>query len=642
MPRTDRHRQGKKKKTRKTTFLKGHLPWNKDQQPISSVPCTESTSVNIPVCRPEKAIYDASILKYEGPPNTLPGKLRPKHERKEDEPLDNSSENIIVNFCKLKEFIKSSISHNCRRQDSFNVAIAKRKGLCVCLQASCTNCGFDTGVHKLYTECTSNKRGPAAGCLNEGLSMATVKSKMGGTDVQMLMACLDIRAPSLTIINNKINKQCEKMIELNEKSMVENQKFAGQVATFIGEGNNIDVETDTCFNNRNQTGYEAGTQSFCPVIEKTTGLNLPIAMATASKLCSKINMCTHENNKCSLIYNPDESISSSESKLTTKNLQKIHDLKIVSIKSLTSDASSQISKVVREVGKKNEIVIKYFQCFVHRLRTIQKKVKSIQFLKLPAGYDQDIFRQKLATCIRSRVRLELVRIKKKYPAEGAFVTRALMAMKNIVTCFSGSHTYCAERSLACNAHLESFSTQYLPYGSYLSLVTEDRRKLESVMNKSLTTEILNKIANLYTTNQCESLHHRVFTYAPKSVLFSRNFNGLCHSACHSSTFGTGKSSVLLAKSLGLNFSKCAPFFRYMTRKDILALYHSQRKKTPKYKIQRYLAKCRKSNQKIRQGSLYSNACNELLCNKCQQTLNVNKTEKKTKQKQSSFFCVLLT
>lgn len=175
---------------------------------------------------------------------------------------------------------------------------------------------------------------------------------MGGTDVQMLMACLDIRAPSLTIINNKINKQCEKMIELNEKSMVENQKFAGQVATFIGEGNNIDVETDTCFNNRNQTGYEAGTQSFCPVIEKTTGLNLPIAMATASKLCSKINMCTHENNKCSLTYNPDESISSSESKLTTKNLQKIHDLKIVSIKSLTSDASSQISKVVREVGKK--------------------------------------------------------------------------------------------------------------------------------------------------------------------------------------------------------------------------------------------------------------------------------------------------
>lgn len=191
----------------------------------------------------------------------------------------------------------------------------------------------------------------------------------------------------------------------------------------------------------------------------------------------------------------------------------------------------------------NEIFIKYFLRFVHRLHTIQKNVKSIQFSKLPAGYEQDIFRQKLVTCIRSRVRLERVRIKKKYPAEGSFVTRALMAMKNIVACFSVSHTYCAEISLACNVHLESFSTQYLPYGSYLSLVTEDRRKLESVMNKSLTTEILNEIANLYTSNQCKSLHLRFFRYAPISVLFKRNFNGLCNSACHSFTFGTGKSSV---------------------------------------------------------------------------------------------------
>lgn len=44
---------------------------------------------------------------------------------------------------------------------------------------------------------------------------------MGGTDVQMLMACLDIRAPSLATINNKIYKECKKkLIEQNEKSMV--------------------------------------------------------------------------------------------------------------------------------------------------------------------------------------------------------------------------------------------------------------------------------------------------------------------------------------------------------------------------------------------------------------------------------------
>lgn len=289
----------------------------------------------------------------------------------------------------------------------------------VCLRATCTNCGFHTGVHKLYTECTSNKRGPAAGCLNEGLSMATVKSKMGRTDVQMLMACLDIRAPSLTVINNKINKQCEKMIELNEKSMVENQKFAGQVATFIGEGNGIDVETDTCFNNRNQTGYEAGTQSFSPVIEKTTGLNLPIAMATANKLCSKINMCTHENNKCSLTYTPDESISSSESKLTTKNIQKIHDLKIVSVKSLTSDASSQISKVVREVGKKSNRY-QVLPMFCSQTTHNPEKSKIHTVLKTPGRLRTRHFSPKIGNMYPVESETRTSKDKKEVPSRGDF------------------------------------------------------------------------------------------------------------------------------------------------------------------------------------------------------------------------------
>lgn len=58
---------------------------------------------------------------------------------------------------------------------------------------------------------------------------------MGGTDVQMLMACLDIRAPSLTTINNKIYKECKKKIDRTKwKIYGENQKFACQVATIIG------------------------------------------------------------------------------------------------------------------------------------------------------------------------------------------------------------------------------------------------------------------------------------------------------------------------------------------------------------------------------------------------------------------------
>lgn len=161
---------------------------------------------------------------------------------------------------------------------------------------------------------------------------------MGETDVQILMASLDIRATSLT-----------------QWSIVKNQNFVVKVATCIGKGKSIDVETDTCYNNRNQTGYQAGIQSFSLVIDKTTGLNLPIAMVTGNILRPKI---------CSLTYLINDLISSN-------NLQKIDDHNILTVNALTSDASAQISNVVKSVGLKKDTNINYFQCFVHK---IQKKI----------------------------------------------------------------------------------------------------------------------------------------------------------------------------------------------------------------------------------------------------------------------------
>ncbi|CAG2186772.1 unnamed protein product [Mytilus edulis] len=308
-------------------------------------------------------------------------------------------------------------------------------------------------------------------------------------------------------------------------------------------------------------------------------------MSTANKLCNKKNECCHT--ECKKTYSSEETISSSEGKLAEKNLQKMNDLKILKVKSVTSDASAQLSKVVREFGKKSGNSIRYYQCFVHRMRTVQKYIKNLTFSKLQTGYDRDFFRQRLATCIRSRVRLELVRIH-KISTQLNFATLAQSAIKNIVSCFSGNHANCKENSVACCAHLDTYNTKFLPYGVYLNLnVVDKKKKIESALNKSLSLDVLNKISSLHTTNQCESLHHRVFTYAPKSVLHKRNFHGLCHSACHSSTFGTGKSSILLAKSLGLNFSKCAPFFKFMIRKDIIALYYSQRKKQQNIKFKNF-------------------------------------------------------
>lgn len=64
-----------------------------------------------------------------------------------------------------------------------------------------------------------------------------------------------------------------------------------------------------------------------------------------------------------------------------------------------------------------------------------------------------------------------------------------MAIKKSLSHVSVDHTLIVQRD-------PWLDTQYLfpSIGSYLSLVTEERRKLESVITKSLSTEILNKNA----------------------------------------------------------------------------------------------------------------------------------------------------
>jgi len=73
-------------------------------------------------------------------------------------------------------------------------------------------------------------------------------------------------------------------------------------------------------------------------------------------------------------HGADESISSAESKLAKRNLEKIMAAKILTVTSVASDASAQLAKVVRDHG-----LIKHCHCFVHmlRTRTLQKKDKKI-------------------------------------------------------------------------------------------------------------------------------------------------------------------------------------------------------------------------------------------------------------------------
>lgn len=211
---------------------------------------------------------------------------------------------------------------------------------------------------------------------------------MGVADARLMMSCLNINPPDGRGLQRKLNQMCDRVEAINEESMVENQRYVRRVNMLRGEGDTVDLETDTSYNNRPQAGFEAATQSFSPMVEASTPRKLVVSLQTANKLC-------------------------------------------------------------------------------------------------------------------------------------------------------------------CCAHLPGYSTKFLPYGKHLDLDFADMDAIQSVICKHFREDGLRKVCKLATTNRCENLHQRVFTYAPKNTTWARNFTAMCHSAVHSSSHGTGKSMVILAEKWGL-------------------------------------------------------------------------------------------
>lgn len=603
------------RKAKCTQFKKGNKYNIKYQLEVSD-PSADPEGSNddspIRVSRPSLAEYsDACQIAAKEETvcrtNILPTKLRPAIKPTECNNLNldstSNEENIIVNLQKLSSLVSGSV-HQCD-DPSYAVKLVKREGLCITAETVCNCCGFKSEPCKLFTT-IKKRRGPEAGSLNDALAIAILKSKMGISDVRCLLSCMNVQPPAVSGLHKKLCDMSDKMIELNTCSMTENQQYVKKVMQMAGKEAEVNVETDLAFNNRPQSGYESATQSFCPMIEQDTHKKLVLSMATANKLCIK-KSCDHKNINCQKNFGTAESISSSESKLVHQNLECIDNKGILKVKSVTSDASAQIEKTIRNYACEKKRKIQQYKCFVHKLRTVQKHIRNTRLTTKLPGCDKEIYSLRLSIAVRARVRLELVRIKSHFKSAVMFVKNAQVAIRNILPCFSGNHMNCRKDSMVCNAHLESYNTNFLPYNRHIELNIVDMLQLQTVMQSDFSQENLEKISRLTTTNRSESLHHRVFTYAPKCTVWCRNFQGLCHSAVHSATMGTGQSALQIAAKAGIRYKRTDPFFKQMESMDSRNNYQSKRKNSLQYKLSRHLARKRKCGQKLKDNSLYTTA-----------------------------------
>lgn len=141
-----------------------------------------------------------------------------------------------------------------------------------------------------------------------------------------------------------------------------------------------------------------------------------------------------------------------------------------------------------------------------------------------------------------------------------YINCAQSAMKNILYCFSGNLSHRRSHSVVCIAHLNSFKMSHLPYGKYIKLASKDIQCTctQKIINMYYGYAQLRDMSKLYTTNMCENMHSRLFSYAPKNTVLRRNFPRLYHSV----TLGASESLLHIARYIGLPVHATDLLYKY--------------------------------------------------------------------------------
>ena len=618
------NRPGTRKRTRNHLFSTDNQPCRQNH---SSVSINEDISFRDDV-DDESGSGDSTykrlkmsttnIIRIENKQPILPFKLRPLNDLKnEDETGKRQNVSLdleygIVKLNTISELMNNFLLNHYKLADRLNCKIPnvefvkkQHQGLCITAILRCRKCMISSDPIELFDKTTrTGKRGPVAGCLNMALPLACLKTKMGMKDIQFLLSTLSIQPPSSALLQKNLNKLSDLVIQVNEESMIVNQHTVKEINKLVKQNSEyVSVETDVSYNNRLQLGYEAGTQSFSPMVENVTTKKMTLSLENVNRLCSKKNnICTHRN--CTKNYPDNRTMASSEGYMVEKNIDKINHQGILKVDAITSDACNQINRICRSRPGKP---IRHFTCYVHKMRNFQKHIHYMQLSPSSNTHnlEKSQYMKQLALAFRKRVQKEIGRINNRCKRETEFVKSASLCIRNVIDCFHNNHSMCHILSTVCQAHRESFRPNFLPCGKYLQLCRTDLNKITAILSKDFSHDSLHQLYGLTTTNKSESMHNRLMTYITKRVTWSRNFGAMCHSAVHSDTFGTGQSTLLLAQRAGITFCVGGPMENHMIHVDRINKYCKAQQQTEMYKNKRYFRKLHLHNRKLLVNSMYS-------------------------------------
>ena len=344
-------------------------------------------------------VLHASGLK-SGP--TVPFKLRPSTSTSTVENTNFSSkvsdstsvrnENAIVNLQMLENAFNSLNGHNCDNA-ILKLSVLDRKGLCITLQLKCQNCNFVS--HELPLFHSVKKQGQTTGILNNCLVLPVLGSKLGISDVQLMLACLNIQAPDKRGLQRKFNSLTDEVEKINTLQLEKNQNYVKQVENLAGRTDGTHLEYDVSYTSRPQAGGITATQCFAPTVEKTTLKQLPVDIQIGNKLCP-LKLCNHLSRKCKKNYSSDHTINEAETSFLKATINNIESKNILNVQSITTDGSQSLEKATRTLNSNRQKHINHYKCFIHNMRNFHKHLRAAN-IKAPPGKNRKEYTRILAS-----------------------------------------------------------------------------------------------------------------------------------------------------------------------------------------------------------------------------------------------------
>ncbi|KAH3697696.1 hypothetical protein DPMN_085202 [Dreissena polymorpha] len=132
--------------------------------------------------------------------------------------------------------------------------------------------------------------------------------------------------------------------------MMHNQQYVHRVLQLSGKEAAADVQFDTSYASRPQGGFEKAKQSFAAVINAQYQAETCAVNSDRKQTQCASKTCAHNN--CSKNFPSQQSIASSERHLLLENLNNLDKKKILKIRSITTNASAQIGKALRDFNSK--------------------------------------------------------------------------------------------------------------------------------------------------------------------------------------------------------------------------------------------------------------------------------------------------